>query len=61
MEFSTKFCSEREHQARKASSVGTDDFGSHELRSVKVIIYWGLKVNFCLWDEKSLPMKVLTS
>lgn len=52
MECNTKFCSEREHQARKAWSVGTDDFGSHELRSVKVKIYWDLKVSFCLWDER---------
>jgi hypothetical protein len=47
----TKFCSERQHQTRKAWSVGTGDFGSYELQSVKVRIYWGLKVSFCLWGD----------
>jgi len=47
----TKFCSERKHEARKASSVGTNGFVSYELRSVEVRIYWVLRVRFCLWDD----------
>jgi hypothetical protein len=51
VECNIKFCSERQHQARKAWSVGSDNFGSYELRSGKVKIYWGLMASFSLWDD----------
>jgi len=57
VEINTKFCSEREYQARKAWSVGTDNFSTCELQSVKVRIYWGLKVSFCLWGENQYQLR----